>query len=52
MYQQHERKGVKRMDRNVYEYEQKLIEEVAHCRFSFKKIVKILKLSAIAGHSC
>lgn len=40
------------MEYGLYEYEQKLIEEVAHSRFSFKKIVKILKLNAIAGHSC
>ncbi len=40
------------MDRNVYDYEQKLIEEVAHSKFSFKKIINILKLSAIAGHTC
>lgn len=34
----------------IYEYEHKLLDEVAHDKFSFKKIVKILKLNAIAGH--
>ena len=38
------------MERNLYEYEQKLLEEVTHSKFSFKKIVKLLKLDAIAGH--
>lgn len=40
------------MDNYVYEYEKKLLSEVSHSRFSFRKFVKILKLNAIAGHSC
>lgn len=40
------------MDYEIYEYEHKLLDEVANSKFSFKKFVKILKLNAIAGHSC
>ncbi len=40
------------MNNELYEYEHKLLEEVSHSKFSFKKIVKLLKLNAIAGHCC
>ena len=40
------------MDREMFEYENRLLEEVAHSKFSFKKIIKLLKLDAIAGHCC
>ena len=37
------------MNNELYEYEQKLLDEVAHSRFSWSKLINILKLDAIAG---
>ena len=37
------------MNSELYEYEQKLLDEVAHSRFSWSKFVNILKLDAIAA---
>lgn len=38
------------MDRNMYDYEHKLLKELESTKFSFKKVITILKLNAIAGH--
>lgn len=37
------------MNNELYEYEQKLLDEVAHSKFSWSKLINILKLDAITG---
>ncbi len=39
------------MENEIFNYEMKLIDEVSHSRFSFRKVLKLLKINAIAEHN-
>ena len=35
--------------KNYFDYEMKLIDEVCHSKFSFKKIIKLIELDAMVN---
>lgn len=39
------------MERDIFDYELKLIEEVSKSKFSFKKVIKLFQLGAMMNHN-